>query len=254
VSGITRREFVGTASIVGAGAALGCVHAGQAAGTAAVAPRERAVPLGATLLFQGDSITDAGRDRGDAAPNDLRALGMGYPLLLAGALLAAYPDRELRVFNRGTSGDTVPRLAGRWEQDAIALKPTVLSVLIGVNDYWNTRRYGSTATAGDYEQQYGALLGDTRQKVPGVRLVVMEPFVLVTGAVDESWVAAFDERRAAAARGAARVGATYVTLQRELETAAARGGGPGYWLVDGVHPTPAGYALIAERWRTVVGW
>jgi lysophospholipase L1-like esterase len=48
-------------------------------------------------------------------------------------------------------------------------------------------------------------------------------------------------------------GATFVPLQAAFDAAAARGG-PAHWLADGVHPTPAGHALIAERWRTAVGW
>ncbi|HZS59593.1 MAG TPA: hypothetical protein VFA43_10010, partial [Gemmatimonadaceae bacterium] len=84
------------------------------------------------------------------------------------------------------------------------------------------------------------------------RVVVLEPFVLKTGAVDASWWPEFDVRRAAAARVAQRAGATFVPLQQAFEQAAAKGG-PAYWLSDGVHPTPSGHALIADRWREVSG-
>jgi lysophospholipase L1-like esterase len=207
----------------------------------------------ATLLFQGDSITDAGRDREQTTPNAGAGLGTGYPLLLAAAILEAYPQRELRVFNRGVSGNKVPDLEARWEADTIALAPDVLSILIGVNDYWHTRTHGYTGTAADYERQYGALLGATRQRLPHVQLVVLEPFVLQTGAVDGTWLVPLEERRAIAARVAQTAGATFVPLQAAFDAAAARGG-PAHWLADGVHPTPAGHALIAERWRTAVGW
>src|SRR5206468_3350328 len=92
--------------------------------TAAAAGR---APAGSTdgtvVLFQGDSITDAGRDRGVADPNSASALGSGYPLLVAAAALAAHPDRGLRFYNRGISGNKVPDLAARWAADTVALAP-----------------------------------------------------------------------------------------------------------------------------------
>jgi lysophospholipase L1-like esterase len=165
------------------------------------------VPDKATILFQGDSITDAGRDRSTAHPNVAWALGTGYPLLVASALLHAYPERGLTIYNRGVSGNKVPELEARWNQDTIALAPDVVSVLVGVNDYWHTRTHGYTGTVEDYERQYGSLLDEARRRFPSVRLVVLEPFVLQTGNVDATWWPAFDARRAAAARAAERAGA-----------------------------------------------
>jgi lysophospholipase L1-like esterase len=250
MSKVTRRDFVAAASAAAASVAWACAR-GVPTG---VAPA-KGVPNGATILLQGDSITDFGRGReGEQQPNTGDQLGRGYPFLLGAALLAAHPDRNLRIFNRGVGGNRVPDLAGRWEKDTIALKPDLVSILIGVNDYWHTRDGDVKESADDYERGYNALLDETKQKLPGVRLVVLEPFVLKTGTVDATWWPAFDERRAVAARVAARAGATYVTLQRELEAGAASSGGPAYWLMDGIHPTPAGHALIAERWRAAVGW
>jgi lysophospholipase L1-like esterase len=242
----SRREFVTAAA--GASIALACAPSVQTGATPTGGP-----PTHTTLLFQGDSITDADRERANAAPNAGSALGTGYPLLLAAALLKAYPERELKVWNRGVSGNKVPDLEARWEADTLALAPDVLSVLIGVNDYWHTLTHGYTGTAADYERQYGALLDTTRQRLPKVRLVVLEPFVLRIGAVDDSWLAPIEERRAIAARVARKTGAIFVPLQAPFDSAATRGG-PAHWIGDGVHPTPAGHALIAERWRMAVGW
>ena len=233
---LSRRDFV---AVAGAGVAAACTrHV-----SVGVEPAH-----GSTILFQGDSITDAGRDRNQAAPNAGGALGNGYPLLLAAVLLKQWPDRDLRIFNRGVSGNKVPDLQARWETDTLALEPDVLSILIGVNDYWHTRTHGYTGTVTDYETHFVALLTQTRVQ----RLIILEPFVLKTGAVDASWWPEFDARRAAAARVAERSGATFVPLQRAFEEAAAKSG-PAYWLADGVHPTPAGHELIADRWRSVSG-
>jgi lysophospholipase L1-like esterase len=237
---LTRRDFMTAASAV-AGAALW-----PAAHTAERAPARPAD--GTVVLFQGDSITDAGRDRAAADPNAARALGSGYPLLVAAAALAAHPDRALRFYNRGVSGNKVPDLAARWATDTVALAPDVLSILIGVNDFWHKLSSGYTGTVEDYEHQFTALLDDTRRALPRTRIIVLEPFVLRCGAVDNRWFPEFDQRRAVAERVARHAGATFVPLQQMFDDLAHKST-PQYWAADGVHPTPAGHGVIAERWR-----
>ncbi|HSJ65784.1 MAG TPA: GDSL-type esterase/lipase family protein [Gemmatimonadaceae bacterium] len=233
---ITRREFVAAAgsaaaSLPAARRLLGAVPGGASGGT---------------VVFQGDSITDGRRIRTVAEPNVSRALGFGYPLLVASALLREQPSAGWRFFNRGVSGDRVPELAARWGTDTLALRPAVLTVLVGVNDYWHTRLRNYAGTTADYENGYAELLASTRRAHPGIRLIVLEPFVLPVGFVDRTWFPAFDERRAAARRVADRVSATFVPLQEEFDRLAADTG-PAHWAADGVHPTPAGDAVIAER-------
>jgi len=239
---LSRRDFV-TAAAATVGAAL------WPAGAIAAEP---ATPPDATVVvFQGDSITDCGRDRRASEPNVASALGTGYPLLIAAAALAQHPDRGLRFYNRGVSGDKVPDLQQRWVVDVLDLKPDVLSVLVGVNDFWHKLTHGYTGTVQDYEDRYAALLEETRRALPSVRLVVLEPFVLRCGAVDERWFPEFDVRRAAAARVARRAGATFVPLQAVFDDR-SRSAAPQYWAADGVHPTPAGHAVMAEQWRRAV--
>jgi len=208
-------------------------------------------PTGQTVLFQGDSITDCGRDRASVQPNQAGALATGYPLMIASSLLRLYPERQLRFFNRGVSGNKVPDLQDRWQQDAIDIKPDLLSILIGVNDIWHHLLNGYAGTVQDYETQYAALLAQTKTALPGVRLVVLEPFVLRTGAVTDAWFPEFDQRRAAAERVARQAGAAWVPLHGMFERLARRAP-PAYWAADGVHPTPAGHAAIAQLWMQAV--
>ena len=209
-------------------------------------------PLAArTILFQGDSITDAGRNRSVSGPNQGDGLGFGYPLLIASSLLGAHPERELRCFNRGVSGNTVPDLASRWSSDTMALKPDLLSILIGVNDYWHTLDGSYHGTVQDYEREYGELLERTRAALPEVRIVVLEPFVLRTGVVTDAWLPEFDRRREGAKRVAERAGATFIGLHGLFERLAHQAP-PSYWAGDGVHPTLAGHGAIAQLWLETV--
>ena len=200
------------------------------------------------VLFQGDSITDSGRNRDSKEANASGALGSGYPLLVSAAALAAHPDRALKFFNRGISGNKVPDLEARWRTDTLDLQPDVLSILIGVNDIWHKLNGNYAGTVQDYERQYTALLDETRKALPKTQIIVLEPFVLRCGAVTARWFPEFDERRAAAARVAKQARASFIPLQSVFDQK-TRSSAPEYWAADGVHPTPAGHALIAEQWR-----
>ncbi len=214
-------------------------------------PAPRGRTSGSVILFQGDSITDCGRDRAVLEPNLADALATGYPLLIASRLLGDRPEAGLQVYNRGISGNKVPDLDARWQADALDLKPDLLSILIGVNDIWHKMNGRYSGTVEDYETGYGALLDRTKRALPGVRLVVLEPFVLRTGAVTDAWFPEFDQRRAAAARVAERAGATFVPLHGLFERL-SRQAPPAYWAADGVHPTVAGHGVIARAWLETV--
>ena len=207
----------------------------------------------ATLLFQGDSITDAGRNRQVSVPNHAPALGHGYAYLATARLLASRPADKLRVFNRGISGNRVPDLHERWQEDCVALRPDVLSILIGVNDLWHKLdgRYDGSVDA--YEDGFRRLLQGTRAALPDVRLVVCEPFVLRCGAVSERWFPEFDERREAARIVASEVDARFVPFQAMFERAIAAGTMPEYWAPDGVHPSVQGHQLMADAWLEATG-
>jgi lysophospholipase L1-like esterase len=235
---LTRRGFIAAAGSAAAGLALGPLAG-------------RHSPPGPVILFQGDSITDAGRDRAAMGANLASGLGGGYPLLITASELSAHPDRGFQFFNRGVSGNRVPDLDARWAADTLDLKPDVLSVLVGVNDYWHTLNGSYHGTAADYETGYAALLDSTRRALPAVRLVVLEPFLLRCGVVTDAWIPEFDRRRAAAARVAQAAGAIFLPLQALFDRLSADAS-PTYWSADGVHPTPAGHGAIARAWMETV--
>jgi lysophospholipase L1-like esterase len=234
-------------------AALGgaaCLSAAPARATAAQALGM--VADGDLVLFQGDSITDAGRDRArEAQANDQAALGGGYAFLAAAGLLCSRPEAKLRVHNRGISGHKVHQLAERWDADCLDLRPDLVSILIGVNDIWHKRGGHYDGTLEVYERDYDALLERTKQALPQVRLVVCEPFVLRCGAIDDSWFPEFDGYRAAARRVADKHAAAWVGFHAMFEQA-VKLAPPEHWAGDGVHPSAAGAALMAQEWLRVV--
>lgn len=209
------------------------------------------LPPGSVILFQGDSITDAGRNRRSTAPNDSGGFGRGYPFLLAAYLLGMRPEQKLKLYNRGISGHKVPDLQARWKADTIDLKPDILSILIGVNDIWHKLNGRYDGTVETYETGFAKLLADTRAALPETRIVVCEPFVLRCGAVKDNWFPEFDQRRAAAKRVADGAGATWVPFQTMFDEAVKKAE-PAYWARDGVHPTMAGHALMANTWLGTV--
>ena len=214
----------------------------------AAASGRHKISRGEVILFQGDSITDAGRSREKAAvPNQQAGLGSGYAWLAAAALLMDRPKEELTIYNRGISGNKVYQLAERWEADCLQLKPTMLSILIGVNDLWHKLGGKYDGTVEIYEKDYHALLQRTRQALPKVKLVVCEPFVLRCGAVDEKWFPEFDNYRGAAKRVATAHRAVFVPFQAMFDQAIQFAPAE-HWAKDGVHPSSAGASLMAHEW------
>ena len=247
--GLPRRELL-SAALAGLGGAglAGCASAhARAQAEAAV------IQTGDVVLFQGDSITDAGRSREHASvPNKQEGMGSGYAWLAGAGLLTSLAGSQLSVFNRGISGHKVFQLAARWDADCLDLKPDLISILIGVNDIWHARGGNYDGTVEIYERDYMALIERTRAALPDATLVLCEPFVLRCGAVDDTWFPEFDHYRAAARRVSEAHGTLWVPFQ-SLFDQAVQYAPPAHWAGDGVHPSSAGAALMAHAWLRVVG-
>jgi lysophospholipase L1-like esterase len=200
------------------------------------------------ILLQGDSITDSGRSRDDTNFNTARNLGTGYALLAGAALLNKYETLNLKIYNKGISGNKVFQLAERWDKDCLELKPDILSILIGVNDIWHKLTGNYNGTIDTYRNDYKALLDRTMKALPGVKLIICEPFAVKgVKAVDDTWYPEFDEYRKAAREIASQFKATFIPFQSVFDEAVKRVPGS-YWTGDGVHPTLAGAQLMAKAW------
>jgi len=251
---LTNMPLLNRRQLVQSSAALGLSASVLARITSpAAASQAKPLPASGRILFQGDSITDAGRDRKSDKPNQAAGLGNGYPCFVAGDLLRDQPALNLEIFNRGISGNKVPDLAARWAADCIDLQPMVLSILIGVNDIWHKLNGKYEGTVADYASGYRNLIEETQSKLPNTRIVICEPFVLKCGAVNDKWFPEFDERREAAVKLASDLKLTLVPFQQMFNRAIEQAP-PEYWAADGVHPTLAGHALMAHEWRKVAGF
>ena len=210
------------------------------------------LPKGAVVLFQGDSITDAGRLRNIPAANHNGALGSGYAFLATSDLLCRFADSDLKIFNRGISGNKVFQLAGRWQDDCLNLKPHLLSIMIGVNDFWHKLEGKYDGTVEVYERDYRALLQRTFKELPGVKLVICEPFAITnTSAVNEKWFPEFDGYREAAFKMSKEFDSVFIPYQKLFDKACKLAPGS-YWSADGVHPSLAGAQLMSNAWMEYV--
>ena len=200
------------------------------------------------MLFQGDSITDAGRAKDRYYPNQTAGMGNGYAILAAGALMLQQAENELKVYNRGISGNKVYQLAERWDDDCLNLKPDVLSILIGVNDFWHKLNGQYSGTVEVYEKDLRALLERTRKALPNVKIIIGEPFAVKGGtAINERWYPEFPDYQVAAARIAKAFQAAFIPYQQVFDRAITTGGAA-YWCPDGVHPSLPGAQLMANAW------
>ncbi len=203
------------------------------------------------ILFQGDSITDAGRDK-----EHNTHIGRGYPALVTAALNADAPY-SYACLNRGISGNRVVDLYARIRKDMINLKPDYMSILIGINDVWHEYSSQNGVCAEKYEMVYGLLIEEVKRDLPDLKIMILEPFVLPGSATENNdqhpnrWDYFREEtalRREAAKRIAEKFSLLFVPLQDMFDKVNADAPTDNYWLADGVHPTLAGHELIKRRW------
>lgn len=210
---------------------------------------------GSRLVFLGDSITDMNWGRNEIDRNHY--LGHSYVFLLAGRLGVEMPEARLDFYNRGKSGNAVWQLRERWQQDAIDMRPDLLSILIGTNDVGQgLRNPDRTITPEAFEEDYRFILEASRKANPDLRLVLMDPFVLPTGplAKEQAYLqrrGLTDQMRAVVARLAGEYDAVHVPTQDIFDAAAAAAGSEN-WIWDGIHPLPPGHELIARHWLEAV--
>lgn len=199
------------------------------------------------ILFQGDSITDAGRC------GSADGLGGGYVAMVRAMITARHPGLRVRIANRGVGGDRTTELLARWRHDCLDIRPQVLSIKIGVNDVWRLRGEWNGqkfVPLADYQANYAKLI--EQALAAGVRQLVLVSPTTIAEENDSALSQHLDERMAVVRELAQRHGAVYVPARETLLRALQEQ--PGVrWTGDGCHPTNAGHALLAATWLQAVG-
>jgi acyl-CoA thioesterase-1 len=183
-----------------------------------------------TVLFIGDSITDCDRR------TDPTGLGNGYVRDLAYS-----PELSgVEVVNRGISGERARDLRARWEQDVLAEKPTLVSILVGINEVWRRFDSGDATSASDFERVYRELL----ELSAASRLVLIEPFLLPVNPEQATWRDDLDEKRHVVRALAREFGAALVPADDALTAL----NDPHGLAPDGFHPSDKGHRELARLW------
>ena len=197
-----------------------------------------------TILFQGDSITDAGRNK--EASQDL---GGGYPCLVGAKLGRRYPEKY-RFLNRGIGGNKVTDLIGRWKRDCINLQPDYLSILVGVNDVWHELDWREGTDTETFTRVYDLLLELTVKALPETKILLMEPYVLedaLEPELREAFRSGVSKKREAVRKLAEQYHLPTVPLQ-DIFNSALKEAPALYWTAEGIHPTKAGHQIICDAW------
>jgi lysophospholipase L1-like esterase len=200
------------------------------------------------VLFQGDSITDCGRVRSDGTN-----LGGGYPAVIASLWRNLFPGSGLKFLNRGVSGDRAKNLLERYDADFKALKPDLVSILIGINDTW--RRYDSNdpTSAEQYEENYRTLLKRLKNDLPRAAIIIIEPFLLNSDPAKALWREDLDPKIQAARRLAKEFADIFIPMDGIFTRYAVEGIREAEMSADGVHPAPRGHSIIAAEWLKAAG-
>ena len=190
------------------------------------------------LLFQGDSITDAGRSY-----EDPHLLGVGYVKYAAQYLQEAYPQVEFEFINLGVGGNQTISLVDRLDRDFIQVQPDIVSILIGINDVWHHAADRSWIPDEVFEERYRTVLQAIREKT-NAKIMVLEPFLIPVE--DKLYYREDLYKKIEIERSLAREYADVYVPTDGLLASAYLDYVPTDLAADGVHPTALGADLIGK--------
>ncbi|MBQ6706428.1 MAG: SGNH/GDSL hydrolase family protein [Clostridia bacterium] len=202
------------------------------------------------ILFQGDSITDCGRNY-----HDFFDVGNGYVDLIKATLGLDHPG-EYEFINRGINGNRIVDLYARIKADFINLKPDYASIFIGGNDTWHEISYQNGVATEKFEKIYTMLIDEVQAACPGIKLIIIAPYVLEgpatcnTEDVPDKWERFqkdIAEKAAVTKKIAEKYGLPLIELQPAFDEACTKAPAE-YWSGDGVHPTACGHEIIKRLW------
>ena len=198
------------------------------------------------ILFQGDSITDAGRDK-----RNYHDMGNGYPKYAAELIRNAFPEKEIELINLGIGGNRTDQLFDRLYLDGIALEPDVISILIGINDIWHRHGSGRIETTDtQIATNYRAIL-ERIKKQTNAKIVMLSPFLL-DNEEKEAWRPELESILPVIRSLADEFADAYVPLDQLFAEALKTQPEPKYYSADGVHPNANGAEFIGKHYFAAI--
>lgn len=190
------------------------------------------------LLFQGDSITDAGRNR-----DDCHEMGQGYPLYAKKFISERHPEMDIEFINLGISGNQTIDLVNRLQKDFIDIDADVISIMIGVNDTWHRAAERAWLDNEEFEKRYRTVLSAIKEKTKA-KIIILEQYLLPDDGKDyfrEDLNGKIDITRKLAREFAD----VYVPTDGLLAKACLDEDSK-HWSDDGVHPNKNGAEFIGK--------
>lgn len=197
------------------------------------------------ILFQGDSITDAGRDR-----NDIHNLGGGYPKFAAEYIKEDYPDVDFEFINLGIGGNQTKDLVARLESDFIDINPDIVSIMIGINDTWHHAGDRSWIPNEIFEANYRTVLTALKERT-NAKIVMIEPYLLPSPDGKDFFREDLDPKIQVIRKLAYEFADVYIPTDG-LFASGLIGCDPMVYSKDGVHPNEEGAVFIAEYYADAV--
>lgn len=199
---------------------------------------------GDRVVFYGDSITD-------------QRLYTLYTELYA---LTRYPSLNVSFVHSGWGGDRVTGGGGgpvdlRLKRDVVAYQPTVVTLMLGMNDGGYTQHKAANDEA--FKTGFQHIVESLRQQIPGLRITAIKPspFDDVTrpftispdgyNAILVSYGAWIDTYAKGARMDVADLNSGVVQVVRKADLADRSNAGK--IIPDRVHPGPAGHWIMAEQ-------
>lgn len=203
---------------------------------------------GQTVLFQGDSITDCGRNYEDPT-----SLGGGYPSKIAAIYNELFPGVNVNFVNKGVSGARIPDLIVRYIEDIMDIAPDFISIFIGINDVWRRYDSGDPSTVDAFRDHYEYLLKMIRSHMPETKIMLIEPYVLNSLPDRAAWREDLDPKIQVVREMAALYADYYLPLDGIMAANCVGRHTAQELSEDGVHPSDTGHAVIAEAYFRTLG-
>ncbi len=201
------------------------------------------------VLFYGDSITDAGRNKAEGED-----MGKGFAAKTANLYSVLFPDQKVRFLNRGVSGNTSADLLARYEKDVKALHPKYIFLLIGINDTWHGWVEGRPISAETTRDNVRTLIDWIRRDLEGTKLIMLEPWLLDSDPAKVSWHEDFDPKEEILAKAGRESADLFIDIpacfRKEIEKGRAT---REKICPDGVHPSDYGHGLMALKVLKEIG-